>query len=117
MRNLLTILFSPKEALALTAADTGVLETGTAVYGNEQANVSLGFYLGNNVIVPLFGLLGVVFLVLMIYSGLIWMTSSGNTENIGKAKRTMVHAVIGLFILVLSYAITRLVFQAVLGDL
>ncbi len=117
MQNLFLKLFSPEVALALTTGDTGIIETGTAVYGNEQATVSLGYYLGNNIIVPLFGLLGIIFLLLMVYSGLIWMTSAGNSESVGKAKKTMVHAVIGLFILILSYALTRLVFQAIAGDL
>ncbi len=52
------------------------------------------------------GLVGSVFVVLIIWSGFRWMTSAGNTDQIKKAKETMVSSVIGLAIIIASYVIS-----------
>ncbi len=59
------------------------------------------------------GYLGLVFLVLTIYGGLIWMTAGGNPENVKKAKSLITNAVIGLLIIFASYGIAHLVFSLV----
>lgn len=51
-------------------------------------------------------LVGVVFLVLVIWGGFNWMTSSGNQEQIQKARRTVASAAIGLIIVLSAYALT-----------
>ena len=58
------------------------------------------------------GLLGVIFLVLLITAGYKWMTASGNEEKITEAKETIWRAVIGLIITVAAYAITYFVFNS-----
>ncbi|MBI4133295.1 hypothetical protein HY478_01645, partial [Candidatus Uhrbacteria bacterium] len=55
------------------------------------------------------GLLGVVTVVLILYGGFVWMTASGNEENIAKAKRILTNASIGLVIVLTSFAITQFV--------
>ena len=58
------------------------------------------------------GLLGIIFLVLMITAGFKWMTASGNEEKLTEAKETIWRAVIGLIIVVAAYAITYFVFNS-----
>ncbi len=58
------------------------------------------------------GLLGTVFVVLTIYAGFLWMTASGNEEQITKAKKMITNAVIGIIIVVLAYVVTDFVFKA-----
>ncbi len=63
------------------------------------------------------GLLGVIFLVLIIYAGYNWMTAQGEEEKVTKAKDTLQRAVIGLIIVIGAYAISyfvidRLVFSS-----
>ena len=58
------------------------------------------------------GVLGIIFLVLMITAGYKWMTASGNEEKITEAKETIWRAVIGLIITVAAYAITYFVFNS-----
>lgn len=53
--------------------------------------------------------LGVVFLILMIYGGFMWMTSAGNDEQVKKARGVIVAAIIGLIIVVSAYAITSFI--------
>ncbi|MBI3290907.1 hypothetical protein HYZ76_01335 [Candidatus Falkowbacteria bacterium] len=58
--------------------------------------------------------LGVVFVVLIIYAGWLWMSSAGNEEKIDKAKRIMTSAFIGLLIVLAAYAITYFVIDKIL---
>ncbi len=66
------------------------------------------------VINAILGLLGVIFLVLTLYAGFLWMTAAGNDEQVGKAKNILTTAIIGLIIIVAAYAITNFVLTAVL---
>lgn len=50
--------------------------------------------------------LGIVFLAIIIYSGLMWMTAGGNEAKAGKAQNTIQQAIIGLIIVVAAYAIS-----------
>lgn len=54
----------------------------------------------------LLGLLGMIFVAVILYSGFQWMTSAGNEEKITKAKSNLLNAVIGLLIIAAAYAIT-----------
>jgi len=49
---------------------------------------------------------GVLFLGLMIYAGILWMTAAGNDQQITKAKNLLVNATIGIIIVFAAYAIT-----------
>ena len=53
--------------------------------------------------------LGVLFLILMIYGGFLWMTARGNEEQVTKSKNLIIAAVIGLVIVLASYAISSFV--------
>lgn len=56
-------------------------------------------------------LLGTVALVLVVYSGFLWMTAAGNDDQIGKAKSILSASVVGLIIILSAYSITRFVVQ------
>lgn len=58
------------------------------------------------------GLLGIIFLVLIIYSGFNWMTAQGDEEKVSLAKNTLSRAVIGLIIILAAYSITYFVFTS-----
>lgn len=60
--------------------------------------------------------IGVVFLVLMIYGGFIWMVARGNEQDVEKAKGLIEAAVIGLIIVMSAYAITSYIGGAVIGE-
>ncbi|MFH0956077.1 MAG: hypothetical protein V1801_02610 [Candidatus Falkowbacteria bacterium] len=67
------------------------------------------------VISAFLGLLGVIFLVLIIYAGYNWMTAQGDEEKVTVAKNTLTRAVIGLIIIVAAYSITYFVFSNLPG--
>lgn len=64
-------------------------------------------------IAALLGLLGVIFLILTIYAGLLWMTAGGNADNVKKAKAILLNSVVGLVIVLSSYAIASTVIRYV----
>lgn len=53
--------------------------------------------------------LGIIFFVLIIMGGYMWMTSMGNEQAAGKAKDIILAAIIGLFIVLIAYAATILI--------
>ena len=63
------------------------------------------------IIKTVLGFLGMIFLALIIYAGFRWMTAAGNDENISKAKKILSAALIGLVIILISYAITVYIFD------
>ena len=56
-------------------------------------------------------ILGIIFIVLMLYGGYLWMTASGNEAQLTKAKELIQAAVIGLIIIVAAYAISFFIFN------
>lgn len=68
------------------------------------------------VIQAVLGFLGIIFVVLMIIGGIQWMTAEGNEESVKKAKNRIKNAVIGLVIVVLSYAISVFVINTLLKN-
>lgn len=59
--------------------------------------------------------LGLLFFVLVIYAGIRWMTARGDEEAVTKARETIFAAVIGLAIVLASYAITSFLQTRVLS--
>jgi hypothetical protein len=59
-----------------------------------------------NVIKTVLSLVGIIFLVLTVYAGYLWMTARGEDEQVSKAKEIIKSSIMGLFIVVSSYAIT-----------
>lgn len=55
------------------------------------------------------GFLGVIFMILIIYSGILWMTARGNESQIEKSKDILKSSVIGLLIVTAAYAIVKTV--------
>jgi len=91
----------------------GLVEKGlekaadTAKLGKET---SLPQLIGN-IIDYVLGFVGVILLVMVIYSGFLWMTSGGNDEQVEKSRNYLVNAVIGLIIVLASYAIVNYIIE------
>ncbi|HRY63491.1 MAG TPA: hypothetical protein P5267_02750 [Patescibacteria group bacterium] len=62
----------------------------------------------------LLGILGLIFIILVIYAGFKWMTSGGNSSTIEDAKKMIANALLGLIIIGFSFAITQFVFSVIL---
>lgn len=57
----------------------------------------------------LFSFLAVLFFLLIIYGGVIWMTAQGNDQKTAEAKKIIIASTIGIAIIFTSYLITVLI--------
>ena len=59
-----------------------------------------------NVIIYVLGFIGLFFLIMVIYSGVQWISAGGNEDTITKAKARLKNSIIGFAVIVLAYALT-----------
>lgn len=100
-----------------SAADTGMAGRIAEQAGYDTGGVTeytLSRSVGN-IIRSVLALIGMIFLVLTIYAGVLWMTAAGNEEKITKAKKILTSSFIGLVIVGAAYGITTLVIYFTLG--
>ena len=98
-------LFPTTPALSQAVNDPLGLEYGAASgLGDQDVRTSTA-----RIINVALSLLGVILLVLIVYSGFLWMTAAGNDEQISKAKKILASSVIGLVIILSAYSISRFV--------
>lgn len=66
-----------------------------------------------NIIIPIMMLLGgLACLAMLLLGAYRYLTSEGNPEKISKAQSVIVYAILGLFIIVASFVITRIIGSA-----
>lgn len=61
----------------------------------------------------LLGLLGLVFLILVVYAGFLYLTAQGEDAQVKKAKAILTKAAIGMMLVLSSYAITNVVVELI----
>ena len=96
----------PTEGLNQTASQVPALNKTTTNFIQTTAGKLIGVILS---------FVGVIFLVLMIYAGVSWMTAAGNEQQVSKAKDLLINSIIGLIIIFAAYAITAFVGNFVSG--
>lgn len=85
-----------------------VANTGSyATYNNDILLTSTLGYL----ITTVLSLLGVIFIILSVYGGFLYLTARGNQEQTKKALSIITRAIIGLVIILSAYAITYFIFK------
>lgn len=95
------------------AVETGLDETAKEAFGPDiltKGNISL--VLGE-IVAQLLALLGVIFFLLTVYAGFLWMTAQGDEKKVGDAKKILKAAVIGMVIISISYVVTSFVLKAI----
>lgn len=96
-------------------------------YGLEEAAEEVGAYntdIEDNFLVGKIGSLvgaalsfvGVIFLIIIIYAGINWMTAGGNETKVTKSKNLLINASIGLIIVLAAYAITMFIGDFLIND-
>ncbi|MBT6563099.1 MAG: hypothetical protein HON76_11305, partial [Candidatus Scalindua sp.] len=66
-----------------------------------------------NIVQWALGLLGLAAVIVIMYGGFIWMTAKGNQDKIAKAKKILFNGLIGLAIILLSWAIVFFVMRTI----
>lgn len=54
-------------------------------------------------------LIGIVFIILIIYAGFKWMTAGGNEEQVNKAKTTIINSVIGIVVVMGAFVLYKFI--------
>ncbi len=67
------------------------------------------------IIQVVFGVLGMVLLIIILYAGWLWMTSQGDEEKIMEAKNIIKNATIGLAIMLMAFSITTFIIRLLTG--
>ena len=81
---------------------------------NDQRDIR---HLVMNIINVFLGLLGIIFLVLIIWGGFRWMTSAGNQDSVTAAKSILKAGIIGFIIIMLAVVIANFVVITIEEDL
>lgn len=76
--------------------------------GLGDAPTPLPIIIGN-IIYGALSLTGIIFVILIIYGGFMWMQARGNTEDVTKAKKIIESAIIGIVLIGLAFAMTNFV--------
>ncbi len=116
MRKILAPIAAALLPLAVHAQNLGGNDVNKAAVtvGGYSQSTRLEDVIGL-VITAFLSLLGVIFLVLMVYGGYIWLIARGDESKVTKAKDTIVNSLIGLVIVLAAYAITYFVLDKLLA--
>ncbi len=105
----------PYFVLAIDAPADKLFNVGeNAGYNTSARDASLPAVIGE-IIAVILTLLGIIFLALIVYAGVLWMIAAGNEDKVTRSKDTMRRATIGLIIVVGSYAISQFVIYSILN--
>lgn len=97
-------------ANSLTVDSTGTCASTTASGTSTVNNVI-------TTVINLFSVLvGVIAVIMIIYAGLRYITSGGDSAKITSAKNTIVYAIIGLIVVALAQFIVKFVLNKVTGN-
>lgn len=85
-----------------------------------QANPNPGqtpnlLYSVGTVINWILGLLGIFSVIILIYAGILYMSSKGDHERVDRAKRIILNAFWGLIVIAIAYSLSYFIFNLVLG--
>ena len=75
--------------------------------GEAQIQTKIG-----NVLRTVYFWIGIIAVVVIVISGIRYMTSQGNAEAVKKAKSGITYAVIGLIVVLAAFAITEVIINA-----
>ena len=102
-------------AFTVYAAPTSVQEGADASVEGSGARASLTD--GDGVLKQIANIMlyivGGISVIMLIYGGIRYVTSGGNTAHVTAAKNTIIYSIAGLIIAILAYAIVNLVLEVV----
>jgi hypothetical protein len=106
------VMFFVFAPVQVSAQVDGLEEVGSSADLSEESLTSvIGKFIG-----IFLSVLGIIFLILILYAGFLWMTAAGNPDKVDKAKKLITQAVIGLIIILLAFTITNFVINALTGN-
>ena len=98
---------------SLFADENKIINNIEDIETSNTINLKDGVY---NVINAIIGVLGLVAVVVIIFGGVQYMTSAGDSGKVKKAKDTILYGVIGLIICIVAAAIVNFVVRNITGN-
>lgn len=113
-----------KKGLILTLAFVFFALTVMPAFAQLETGIGYGTFTGLGtkdlregvmaIVRVLLGFLGIIAIIIILYGGFVWLTSAGNEEKVGQAKKIITAGIIGLIIIFVSYAIAEFVITQLL---
>lgn len=100
-------LYGATEVFA-QGTDFGLSTTSEFAQTTELASTDIRIIIARIINVFL-GILGIIAVGFILYAGFLWMTAGGDEAKIASAKKTIINSVIGLIIILSSFAITQFI--------
>jgi len=108
MKKILIYLFLSLPITVLAQINSDLIKdtaTGAGLNTPDNSGATIAATVGT-IISVLLSFVGTIFFILVIVSGIGWMTAGGNEDKVSKAKTRLIQAIIGLAITVTAYFIT-----------
>jgi hypothetical protein len=113
----LVLLILPFNSLLANGADAAKelkktefgLKSLAAKIGLETANPPTISQVLGQIIGVVLSLLGIIFMLLVIYGGFSWMTARGDEEKVKSSKAVIVNAIIGMIVVFSAYVLSSLI--------
>ncbi len=86
---------------------------GTLAQINPPFQFSTVGEIVTKIVEVLYGLGLMLFIIFVIWSGITWITSGGDSAKVAKARQILVAAIVGLAIMLLAFAIRSLLIKIV----
>ncbi len=100
------------KAMALTTVEEGAgLARAEGMPANLVGNNGVFGRITNTVLL----IVGLISVIMLVYGGLRYILSGGDSKKVTDAKNTILYAIIGLIISLLAYAIVNFVITSVVG--
>lgn len=90
-------------AQGVKSAGTQLNKVATKAGTQDQGDIST---IAGTTINAALQLVGLIFMALTVYAGILWMTARGNEDQVQKAQKIITASLIGLIITISAYAIT-----------
>lgn len=110
-----SLIFNYNNVLAYNFKEDSGIQKIAGPAGYQEDVRSLDQIIISNISFVL-GLVGVIFLILIIYGGIMWMTAAGKEETVTKAKNIISNSLIGLIVVMTAYAISFFILEFVLSS-
>ncbi|MFB6181289.1 MAG: pilin [Candidatus Magasanikbacteria bacterium] len=112
--SILLFLFLLTPSVEARSTLEGLRQTAQKAELNSGNKGDINKFAGDIIGVGL-SLIGVVFFILVVYGGIVYMTSHGNEEQAKRGRDTIIAASVGVILVLASYALTNFVLGALQG--
>jgi hypothetical protein len=110
----LSIFIVPNIAFAKVDLGEGIVKKAGKTAGYAQANETTLSEMIGSIIKTVLSLVGIIFTVLMVYAGYLWMTARGEASQVEKAQEIIKSSIIGIIITLAAYSISNFVVSKIL---